>query len=90
MATVTPLLRFLRAMTSEQKRELAETCGTTMVYLYQLAAQPWPNPRLRLAKQLVEESKRLRRKLMTEALTYDDLLIGTAAEGELPPARSDA
>lgn len=90
MATVTPLLRFLRAMTPEQKKELADACGTTMVYLYQLAAQPWPNPRLRLAKMLVEESKRLRRKLMTEPLSYDDLLIGTAEEGELPPARSDA
>lgn len=44
MPTVTPLLRFLRALTKEQREAFAAAVGTTTVYLYQLAAQPEPNP----------------------------------------------
>jgi hypothetical protein len=48
MPTITPIMRFLRALTPEQKRKFAEESGTTLIYLYQLGAQPRPNPALRL------------------------------------------
>lgn len=89
MPKITPLLRFLRAMTVDQRKQFADECETTMVYLYQLAAQPFPNPRLRLAMALVDASKRWRRKLATEPLTFYDLLVGTADEGSVPAAGSD-
>lgn len=75
--STTPLLRFLRAMTSEQKKQFAADVGTTYVYLHQLAGQPRPNPRLDLAMKMVAESKKWSRKIMTPALTYEDLLTGT-------------
>lgn len=77
MTRITPLLRFLRALTNEQRVALAEQIGTTRVYLYHLAAQPAPNPRLRLALDLVEASKPLAAKQMTPPLTLQDLLEGT-------------
>ncbi len=80
MNKVTPLLTFLRALTKDQRKAMAERCGTTEVYLYQLAGQPWPNPRLRLALALVAESKPLARKQMTSALTLDGLMVGTSDE----------
>lgn len=73
----TPLLRFMRAMTADQKKQFAADVGTTYVYLHQLAAQPHPNPRLDLAMRMVAESKKWSRKVMTPALTYEDLLVGT-------------
>ena len=76
MSNVTPLLRFLRALTKEQRKQFAAECGTTEVYLYQLAAQPAPNPQLKLAIALVDCSKRYARRVMTEALTLQDLLVG--------------
>jgi hypothetical protein len=74
---VTPLLRFLRAMTSEQRENVARACGTTVVYLYQLAAAEHPNPRVKLALAICAESRRLSRKLHSAALTLPDLLVGT-------------
>lgn len=76
MTKVTPLLRFLRAMTKVQREAFASAVGTTTIYLYQLAAQPEPNPRLRLALAIRAESCRLAKKLMTEPLTLEDLLVG--------------
>lgn len=76
MPTITPLLRFLRSMTKEQREAFAEKCGTTVVYLYQLAGHAEPNPQLQLAVRIVKESGRVHKKLMTEALTYEDLLVG--------------
>ena len=73
---ITPLLRFLRALTKEQRTEWARDCGTTVQYLYQLAAQPAPNPQLRLALALVALSKRYARKQMTSPLVLEDLLVG--------------
>ena len=73
---VTPLLRFLRAITKEQRKTFAAECGTTEVYLYQLAAQPRPNPRLLLAKAIVDNCRRYARLQMTGPLDYDDLLVG--------------
>lgn len=76
MAKVTPLLRFMRAMTKEQREMFAAAVGTTTTYLYQLAAQQEPNPRLKLALAIREESKRIAKRLMTEPLTLEDLLVG--------------
>ena len=73
---VTPLLRFLRCLDSDQKKAFAEQVGTTLVYLYQLADSERPNPTLQLAQALVLESKRIHRKVMAFPLTYEDLLIG--------------
>ena len=86
MPTITPLLRFLRALTVEQQTLFAESVGTTRVYLYQLAAQPEPNPRLRLALAIAEESKKWHKRVMAPTLSLDDLLIGVP---ENESARSD-
>ena len=80
MPTITPLLRFLRALTVEQQTLFAESVGTTRVYLYQLAAQPAPNPRLRLAMALVTESKKVGKKVMQAPLTLEDLLVGVGED----------
>lgn len=76
MSKVTPLLRFMRAMTKEQNEAFAASVGTTRVYLYQLAAQPEPNPRLRLALAIREQSLLLAPRAMTDPLTLEDLLEG--------------
>jgi len=76
MPKVTPLLRFLRALTTEQREAFARACGTTVGYLYQLAAQPEPNPRLRLAFALAAESRRIHRKVHADPLTLPDLIVG--------------
>jgi len=78
MAKITPLLTFLRALTPEQREAYASAVGTTVLYLYQIAAQAKPNPRLQLAKRLVDESAPLAKRAKTVALSYDDLLVGTA------------
>lgn len=89
MTTPTPLLRMLRALSPEQRSALADACGTTVVYLYQLATQPHPNPRLRLAQALVHEAKGLRRRRVgIDPLTFDALLIGTSDE-PAPAPRPD-
>lgn len=85
MPTITPLLRFLRALTVEQQTAFAESVGTTRVYLYQLAAQPSPNPRLKLAMALVTESKRLGKKVMQAPLTLEDLLVGVGEDEHTGP-----
>lgn len=77
MPTVTPLLRFLRALSKEQREIFAAAVGTTTTYLYQLAAQPEPNPRLKMALAIREESRRLAKRVMTEPLTLEDLLVGS-------------
>lgn len=56
MVRVTPLLASLRALTADQRKAFSEETGTTVVYLYQLAGQPWPNPKLRMAKPLWSRS----------------------------------
>lgn len=76
----TPLLGFLRALQPDQRKSFAEECGTTVVYLYQLAGQPWPNPKLRLAKRVVEVSARYASKAMARPLSFEDLLVGTSDE----------
>lgn len=76
----TPLLGFLRALHTDQRKSFAEECGTTVVYLYQLAGQPWPNPKLRLAKRVVEVSARYASKAMAKPLSFEDLLVGTSDE----------
>ncbi len=77
MTRVTPLLRFLRALGADVRHAFAEAVGTTATYLYQLAGQPAPNPRLRLAMRIVAASEQFADKWMTDRLTYSDLLIGT-------------
>lgn len=83
MPKVTPLLAFLRALTVEQQKAFAEEVGTTRVYLYQLAGQPWPNPKLRLAMAIVEKSGKYAAKFMARPLSLTDLLVGTSDE---PPS----
>lgn len=79
---VTPMRRFLRALTAQQKREFATDCGTTVFYLQQLAAHPTPNPALRLAKAITQVSRIYGRRVNTAPLTYDDLLIGCSNDDE--------
>lgn len=84
MNRITPLLRFIRALDADQRKAFAAAVGTTEGYLYQLAAAPVPNPRLRLAMLLVAESKRLSKKVMTAPLTFEDLLVGASDEDPDP------
>lgn len=90
--SATPLLGLLRALTIEQRKAFASEVGTTVVYLYQLATNEAPNPRLHLAKRIVEASARYAGKAMTRPLGYDDLLVGardlTPAGGDGPPDRA--
>lgn len=81
----TPLLGLLRALEPDD-RAFAADVGTTVVYLYQLAGQPFPNPKLRMAKAIVEHGRRYARKALSKPLSYDDLLIGT---GDPSAARLD-
>jgi hypothetical protein len=74
--SATPLLGFLRALTIEQRKAFAAEVGTTVVYLYQMATNEEPNPKLRMAKRIVETSARYAGKTMTRPLGYDDLLVG--------------
>lgn len=71
MTRATPLLRFLRALNPDDRAEFAANAATTVVYLYQLAGQPQPNPKLRLALQLVAGSKKYAKRAMTPALTLE-------------------
>lgn len=93
MKTETPLLKFLRALGSEDRGKFASEVGTTTVYLYQLAAAPNPNPNLRMAKALCETSKiysaKMPKIIRVPPLTYDQLLVGaeTITEATNPPAR---
>lgn len=87
-AKPTPLLGFLRALTVEQQNLFAESVGTTRVYLYQLAAQPHPNPRLRLALNIVQASKLWGKRYMAPPLALEDLLVGVEEDVE-PLARPD-
>lgn len=82
MPKVTPLLRLLRALTKDQRAAFAAAVGTTTVYLYQLAAQPEPNPRLKFALAIREESRRIAKQVMTKPLTLEDLLVGMPAVTE--------
>ncbi len=82
MPKVTPMLRFLRALTKEQREAFASAVGTTTLYLYQLAAQVEPNPRLKMALAIREESKRIAKRAMTTPLTLEDLLVGVPPETE--------
>lgn len=85
---ITPLQTFLRALDHEQKEQFAQAVGTTRVYLHQLASAEHPNPRLRLALALVEESKKLSRKVMSPPLSLPDLLTGTSDDDWQPTERS--
>lgn len=76
MPTVTPLLRFLRAMEKHQREAFAVEVGTTTTYLYQLAAQPEPNPRLRMSLAITEVSHRIGHEIKAQPLTLKDLLVG--------------
>lgn len=87
MTIETPLLAFIRALDADQRKSFAEEVGTTTVYLYQLAGQPWPNPKLRMAKRIVEISARYAGKAMARPLSYEDLLVGTSNDD--PATRPD-
>lgn len=80
MKSETPLLRFLRALSPDDREAFCKACDTKLLYLYQVAAKEEPNPTLRLAKALVENSriwqKKIPKVLKVAPLTYDDLLVG--------------
>lgn len=76
MKTITPLLRFLRELEPDQKKQFAKDCGTTLLYLYQIAAQKEPNPTLRLAFAIVKNSHWYGSKAMAKPLTLEDLIVG--------------
>lgn len=95
---VTPLLRFIRALKDSEKvtatkfldqflAALTPTNGkkTTKIYLYQLAGNELPNPTLRLAKALVEQSRVFGPRINARPLTYEDLLIGCVPTNRLGP-----
>jgi len=71
-----PLLRFMRALDPDEKEAFAEAVGTSLQYLHQMVGQPAPNPNLRLALAIVEESQRIYRKRGIDPLTLSDLLVG--------------
>ena len=72
-----PLLRYLRALGSvDQKEAFAAQVGTTLQYLYQMVAQPAPNPALRLALAIEAETFRTYRRFNTDPVKLTDLLIG--------------
>ena len=97
-AGVTPLLRFIRALKDAEKATetkffdqflsaLAPTNGkkTTRIYLYQLAGNELPNPTLRLAKAIVEQSRVFGPRVSARPLTYEDLLVGCIPTNRLGP-----
>lgn len=65
---ITPLRQFMRALNAEQKRQSAAECETTLLYLHQLAANPRPNPTLRLAFLIVERSRVWGQRVMHAAI----------------------
>ena len=78
---VTPMLRFLRALNGvEEVEAFAAAVGTTRHYLYQLAAQAEPNPKLKFALAVTAESRRIAKKHGTTPLTLEDLLVGVPPE----------
>lgn len=85
MKTETPLLRFLRALNTDDRNTFAKEVGSRMSYLYQLAAAAEPNPTLRLAKAICERSKwwsaKMPKVMRVNPLTYDDLLVGAEEIG---------
>lgn len=85
MPTLTPLLAFLRSLTPEQREAFAAHVGTTTGYLYQIAAQQKPNPRLRLALAIVSETKRIAPRLKTPVLSLEDLPIGPTPDASEYP-----
>lgn len=101
MKTETPLLKFLRALNTDDRHAFAKECGTRLSYLYQMAASKEPNPTLRFAKLVCERSKfwsaKMPKVMRVAPLTYDELLVGaeeleersTASEGTAPPVASE-
>ena len=97
-ATVPPLLRFIRALQDASKETetklfdqflaaLTPTNGkkTTRTYLYQLAGNELPNPTLRLAKAIVEQSRVFGPRIGARPLAYEDLLVGCIPTKRLSP-----
>lgn len=77
----TPLLGFIRGLGElKTKQEFAEACGTTLPYLYQLCAKEEPNPTLKLAMALVEQSAVFGKNHRLRPLTFDDLLVGASPQ----------
>lgn len=102
-SAVTPLLRFIRALRDAEKESdtkfldlflasLLPTNGkpTTKLYLYQLAGKELPNPTLRLAKAIVEQSRVLGPRVNTRSLTYEDLLVGCIPTNRIGAKASSA
>jgi len=71
-----PLLRFLRALDSDEKEAFAAACGTTLLYLQQMVGNPAPNPTLKLAFAIESESHRFGRIHGIPGVSLQDLLIG--------------
>lgn len=74
--SMTPLSVFLRDLTKDERIAFAVNCEVGYTYLFQLAASPNPNPTLRLALRIVDESNRIARRYGRAGLSLPDLLIG--------------
>lgn len=76
-STEPPLLRFIRALSADEREAFAETVGTTVGYINQLVGHPAPNPSLKLALAIEAESHRLSRQITgLTPLSLPDLLVG--------------
>lgn len=76
-STEPPLLRFIRALSSDEREAFAAAVGTTVGYLNQLVGLPAPNPNLRMALAIEAESHRLSRQIHgLVPLSLQDLLVG--------------
>ena len=93
MSVEPPLLRFIRSLKTSDKEcatknyelfvdGLKHASGKerTGHYLYQLSGKAVPNPTLRLAKAIVEQTRIFAPRVSERPLSYEDLLIGKVAE----------
>ena len=70
----TPLLALLRELANDERRaEFAALCGTTHIYLYQLAICSRKSCRADLAKRIADASEAMGKKYGTRVLTQDIL-----------------
>lgn len=74
-APSTPLLDLLRALTPEQRDELAAKAGTTVSYLYSLAGCQRTSCRVRLASRIAQAATQLHNETagLTPLITMEQL-----------------
>lgn len=76
----TPLLALLRELANDERRaEFAALCGTTHIYLYQLAICSRKSCRADLAKRIADATVVMCEKYGTQVLTLETLATMCAA-----------